>query len=89
MGRNQMLERLTEQMRTQSSPPKDPRAAAVAVLQARGHLLSGTEKFSTAGIARNKMTAEERAKDRASRRTGLPVETFGYDPQTNRATRKG
>lgn len=88
MGAGQMLERLTEQMRTQKNPPKDPRAAAIEVLQKRGHLQKDGKTFTVAGSARNMMTAEERAKDRASRRTGMPVSAFGYDPKTNTARKK-
>ena len=34
------------------------------------------------------MTAEQRAKDRASKRSGRPTKDFKYNPRTNRATLK-
>jgi hypothetical protein len=34
------------------------------------------------------MTASERAKDRASKRTGLPASEFVYDRRTNVARKK-
>jgi proline racemase len=88
MGAHQLIERLTEQMRTQKSPPADPRAAAIAVLQARGHLKDDGKTFTAAGAKRDAMTAEERALDRAATRTGARPSQFTYNPRTNRAERK-
>ena len=87
MGKGVLLERLTEQMRTQKSPPKDPEATARAVLMARG-MVDNEGAYTKKGMARNNMTAEERAKDRASKRTGKPVSAFGYNPKTTMALRK-
>jgi hypothetical protein len=87
MGKGVLLERLTEQMRTQKSPPKDPEATARAVLMGRG-MIDSKGGYTEKGMARNNMTAEERAKDRASKRTGKPVSAFGYNPKTNMALRK-
>jgi hypothetical protein len=81
MGKGVLLERLTEQMRTQKNPPKDPETAARAVLMARG-MIDDKGKYTKKGEERNSMTAEERAKDRASKRTGKPVSAFGYNPKT-------
>jgi hypothetical protein len=47
-----------------------------------------SEKLTPAGEARNKMTAEERAKDRAATRSGKAATAYTYNPQTNRATLK-
>jgi len=88
MGKNQMLDRLTEQMRTQKNPPADPQAAAIAVLQARGQMKDDGKTFTKSGAARDAMTAEERAKDRAAKRTGKPATAFIYNPKTNAALRK-
>jgi hypothetical protein len=87
MGKGVLLERLTEQMRTQKSPPKDPEATARAVLMARG-MIDDKGSYTKKGETRNNMTAEERAKDRASKRTGKPASAFGYNPKTNMALRK-
>ena len=84
MGANQLVQRLTEQLRTQKSPPKDVEGAARAILQARGHMnKDGT--LTAAGQKRNAMTAEERALDRAAKRTGRQKSAFTYNPRTNSA----
>ena len=87
MGKGVLLERLTEQMRTQKNPPSDPEAAARAVLISRGHMKEDGS-FTEGGAVRNNMTAEERAKDRAAKRTGKPTNAFTYNPKTNMALRK-
>lgn len=86
MKSGQLLDRLTEQMRTQKSPPKDPRATAIAILQARGQLEADGKTFTAAGKARNEMTAQERAIDRATKRTDAPQSKMIYNPKTNRVT---
>jgi len=48
----------------------------------------GSEELTPAGLARNSMTAEERAKDRASKLSGKKVGAYTYNPDTNRATLK-
>jgi len=88
MGRGEIIKRLAEQMRTQKSPPKDPHAAAIAVLKARGHLKDDGKTFTAAGAARNRMTAEERAKNRAARASGASPSDFTYDPRSNMARRR-
>lgn len=79
MGKNQLLDRLASQIGS--------KASAIKVLQKRGHMDS-SGKLTPAGMARNNMTAAERAIDRESRATGKPKSSFSYDPSTNRATRK-
>jgi len=44
--------------------------------------------FTAEGAKRDAMTAEERAKDRAAKRTGKPATAFGYNPKTNTASFK-
>jgi hypothetical protein len=87
MGKGVLLERLTEQMRTQKNPPKDPEATARAVLTARG-MLDDKGNYTDKGKERSNMTAEERALDRASKRTGNPKTAFKYNAKTNLALRK-
>ena len=87
MGKGVLLERLTDQMRTQKNPPTDPEAAARAVLISRGHMKEDNS-YTEGGSVRNNMTAEERAKDRAAKRTGKSTSAFGYNPKTNTALRK-
>ena len=86
MGSGQLLDRLAEQMRTQKNPPKDPRATAIAILQARGQMKEDGKTFTQAGQARNEMTAKERAIDRATKRTDAPESKMIYSPKTNRVT---
>jgi hypothetical protein len=61
---------------------------AVDLLIKRGHLEKDGKTLTPAGMARNSMTAEERAKDRASKRTGISPDNFKYNPRTNRAYKK-
>lgn len=75
MGRGQLLERLTAQV-------KDKKLS-ISILQNRGHLKINGKGYTEEGIKRNSMTAEERAKDRASKYTGRSAESFKYNPLTN------
>lgn len=78
MGANSLVDRLTAQVGS--------RETAISLLRKRGQMEQNSEKLTPAGQARNKMTAEERAKDRASKASGKPVSAYSYDPKTNRAT---
>ena len=80
MGRGQLIERLTEQMGS--------RDAAVSMLIKRGHLKPDGKTFTPEGAARNRMTAEERAKDRMATKLKKPTGQFVYDPTTNTAKLK-
>lgn len=77
MGRNQLLERLTAQV--------GDAALAKELLIKRGHMTASGE-LTAEGQRRSSMTAEERAIDRASKRSGKPASHFTYNPDTNRAT---
>lgn len=79
-GRNQLIDRLASQVGS--------RQMAVDILIKRGHLEKDGKTLTPAGMVRNSMTAEERAKDRASKKTGIPAEDFDYNPRTNRAFKK-
>jgi len=78
MGRGQLIERLAAQTGSMKS--------AISILQKRGQM-DATGKLTKTGQARNAMTAQERAIDRASKASGAPKSSFHYDPKTNRATR--
>ncbi len=80
VGRNDMLDRLAAQVGN--------RDMAIGILRDRGHMEKDSEKFTPSGEARNKMTAEERAKDRASKLSGKPSSQYNYSLKTNRATLK-
>lgn len=60
---------------------------AIGILQKRGQS-DAMGNLTSAGKARNAMTAEERAIDRASKRESHPAKAFKYSPTTNRATLK-
>lgn len=78
MGRGQLIERLTAQVGS--------RAKALKILKKRGHVDS-SGKLTAKGRTRNNMTAEERAKDRAVKRSGGSASDYSYNPRTN-ATKK-
>jgi hypothetical protein len=80
MGRNQLIERLTAQVGNKDT--------AIEILKKRGHLDKNGE-YTVEGLKRSRMTAEERAKDRASKKTGKPKSAFNYNPKTNIAKLKG
>lgn len=86
MGKNMLIDRLTEQLKANGAKG-DARAVALGILEKRGHVNSKGE-LTAAGKARNAMTAEERALDRAGKATGAEPSVFKYNPKTNRATKR-
>lgn len=80
MGRNQLLDRLAAQVGSKES--------AIKILQDRGHLKADGKTYTAEGMKRNMMTAEERAKDRASKKTGIPTTQLTYNPKTNTARKR-
>jgi len=80
MGRNVLVERLTAQVGSKDF--------ATALLKKHG-LMNPDGSLTKKGQRRDKMTAEERAKDRASKRSNRPTSSYTYNPKTNRATLKG
>jgi hypothetical protein len=79
LGKNQLVKRLTAQVGDEG--------LAIALLKKRGDMTkSGV--LTKKGKARDNMTAEQRAKDRAAKRSGRPATDFKYDPRTNWATLK-
>jgi len=79
MGRNSLIDRLSAQVGSKSF--------AIALLKKRGDLTPSGE-LTAKGMQRNKMTAEERAIDRASKESGKPASDYTYNASTNRATLK-
>jgi hypothetical protein len=79
MGRGQLIDRLTAQVGN--------RDLAIGILKKQGQLnADGT--LTESGKKRNNMTAEERAKSRASKETGKSTDSFTYNPATNRTKLK-
>ncbi len=79
MGRGSLIERLAAQVGSKSF--------AIALLKKRGDLTASGE-LTAKGMQRNKMTAEERAIDRASKESGKPASDYTYNALTNTATLK-
>ena len=79
MGRGQLVNRLAAQV--------GDRGLAIEILKKRGHLKADGKTLTKEGMKRNAMTASERAKDRAAKKSGSPASQFKYNPQTNTATR--
>lgn len=78
-GRHQLIERLADQVGSKE--------AALTILRKRGQVDEhGT--LTASGKRRDKMTAAERAIDRASKRSGKPKSQYKYNPKTNRATKR-
>ena len=81
MGAGQLIDRLTAQV--------GDRDTALKILKSRGQM-DESGNLTAAGEARNAMTAEERAIDRASKLASKQEhrapKAFKYNPKTNRAT---
>jgi len=75
MGEGQLVNRLAAQVGSKE--------LAITLLKKRGHM-SANGALTAEGKKRNNMSAEERAKDRASKATGDPKSSFSYNPATNR-----
>jgi len=74
MGSGQLVDRLTAQVRD--------KGFAIALLKKRGDM-TADGKLTAKGEARNRMTAEERALDRADETSASAT----YNPKTNRVTK--
>lgn len=74
MGKGQLVDRLMAQVGSKS--------LAIGILKKRGDMTDSGE-LTVKGRKRNNMTAEERAKDRASKASGKPDSSFIYNPRTN------
>ena len=82
MGKNMLIDRLASQLKARGMTG-DTRAAALDILKRRGQANDKGE-LTTAGKARDAMTAEERAMDRAKASPATHVS----NPTTNRVTRR-
>ena len=79
MGRGQLIDRLAAQVGSKEK--------ALLILKRRGQVDS-KGKLTAKGRARDAMTAEERAKDRAAKKSGRRTSDFNYNPRTNRTKLK-
>lgn len=78
MGRNSLLKRLSAQVGGNEE-------MARKILIDRGHM-TADGKLTAAGQKRDSMTAEERAIDRASKRSGNAKKDYTYNPASNTAS---
>lgn len=77
MGRGHLVDRLASQV--------GDRDLAIGILRDRGHVNAKGE-LTAEGRKRDRMTAAERAKDRAAKAAGRSTDQYVYNPKTNRAT---
>lgn len=83
-----ILERLVKQLQAKGKSKSSAFAIATAALQRSGNLKKGTQKATAKGQRRGAMTPSQRAKDRASKRSGRSKSEYSYNTKTNLATLK-
>jgi len=83
-----ILERLVRQLKAKGKSDSAAHAIAVSALQKSGNLKPGTQTATAKGTRRGNMTPGERAKDRASKKSGKKTRDYKYNSKTNRATLK-
>lgn len=83
-----ILERLVSQLKAKGKSEKSAYAIATAALQRSGNLKKGSTKATAKGKRRGAMTPAQRAKDRASKRSGHSTSNYKYNSKTNLATLK-
>jgi hypothetical protein len=76
MGRHSLIKRLTAQVGNEETAKK--------ILLSRGHI-NAEGKLTAEGRKRDAMTAAERAKDRASKKSGRNTSEYTYNPANNTA----
>ena len=79
-GRGQLIDRLSYQV--------GDRKKALRILADRGHVVRGTSELTPTGKIRDAMTAEERAIERAAKKSGKFTSSYEYNKNTNRAKLK-
>lgn len=75
------------QLKAKGKSDEAAHAIAVAALQKSGNLKKGSTEPTPKGVKRGNMTPEQRAKDRAVKRSGGHPDEYIYNPKTN-TTRK-
>lgn len=82
-----ILDRLVKQLMDKGKTRSQAYAIATASLQKSGNLKKGTQEATAKGKRRGNMTPEQRAKDRAVKKSGGKPSDYVYDSRTN-STRK-
>ena len=80
MGKGQLINRLAAQVGSKEM--------AIGLLKKRGQLKADGKTLTAKGKERNNMTAEQRAKDRASTESGKSASSYSYSASTNRTKKK-
>lgn len=83
-----ILDRLVRQLKAKGKSTQAAFAIATKALQKSGNLKKGTTQATAKGKRRGGMTPGERAKDRASKRSGRKTSEYKYNAKTNLATLK-
>lgn len=83
-----ILERLVSQLRAKGKSKSVAYAIATSALQKSGNLKKGSTEATAKGKKRGAMSPGERAKDRASKRSGRSTKDYKYNAKTNLATLK-
>lgn len=83
-----ILDRLVKQLQAKGKSKSSAFAIATSVLQRSGNLKKGTQKATAKGKRRGRMTPSQRAKDRASKRSGHSPSSYKYNSRTNTAKLK-
>lgn len=83
-----ILDRLVKQLVAKGKSKSSAFAIATSVLQKSGNLKKGSTDATSKGKRRGAMTPAQRAKDRASKKSGNSKSSYKYNSKTNRATLK-
>jgi len=79
-----LLKRLTQQLIDQGKPEQQAYNIAKKKLTERGHLIPNTDYPTQEGVRLGNMTPKQRALERATKKSGRPLEDYIYDEKTNR-----
>jgi hypothetical protein len=83
-----ILERLVRQLKAKGKSASAAYAIATSALRKSGNLKKNSTEATAKGKRRGAMTPAQRAKDRASKRSGHSVSKYKYNSKTNLATLK-
>jgi hypothetical protein len=88
MPEPKILKRLVSQLKAKGKSPQAARAIAVSALQKSGNLKKGSTTATPKGIKRGNMTAAQRAKSRAVKKSGGKPSDYVYFSKTNRTKKR-
>lgn len=82
-----ILERLVKQLCANGMSRDKAYAVAVKKLQESGNLKKGSTEATSKGVKRGDMSPSERAKDRASKKSGGKPSDYKYNKKNNSAVK--